>query len=133
MLHITGIDEDDLTESEAMLPYAAGEIEIHFNSVQSDDMPTTSVSKIKRCTKVKWSKKKASFLSSPVSKEADTLKDLERKLLEKSPNEIFELFFNEEMLNLLIDQSVLYARQKKHARIYLYNFGNEIIYRLPTV
>ena len=73
----------------------------------SDDMPTTSVPKIKCCTKAKWSKKKASFLSSPVIKEADTLEDLERKLLGKSPNEIFELFFDEEMLNLLIDQSVL--------------------------
>ena len=61
-------------------------------------MPTTSVPKIKRCTKVKWSKKKASFSSSPVSKE-DTLEYLERKLLGKSPNEIFELFFDEEMLN----------------------------------
>ena len=90
-----GMHEDDLTESEAMLPDAAGEIEIHFNSVQSDDMPTTSVPKIKSCTKVKWSKKKASFLSSPVSKEADTLEDLERKLLGQSPNEIFELFFDE--------------------------------------
>ena len=56
-----GMDEDYLTESEAMLPNAAGEIEIHFNSVQSDDTPTTSVRKIKRCTKVKWSKKKVSF------------------------------------------------------------------------
>ena len=94
---------------------AAGENEIHLNPVQSDDMPTTSVPQIKRCTKAKWSKKKASVISSPVSKEVDTLEDLERKLLGKSPNEIFELFFDEEMLNLLIDQSVLYARQKnKH-------------------
>ena len=55
------MDEDDLTESEAMLPDAAGEIEIHFSPIQSDDMPTTSVPKIKRCMKVKWSKKKAFF------------------------------------------------------------------------
>ena len=48
---------------------------------------------------MKWNKKKASFLSSPVSKEADTLEDLERKLLGKSPNEIFALFFDKEMLN----------------------------------
>ena len=75
-------------------------------------MPTTLVPKIKRCTKVKWTKKKASFLSSPISKEANTLKGLEKKLLGKSPNEIFKLFFNEEMLNLLIDQSILYARKK---------------------
>ena len=68
-----GMDEDDLTKSEAMVPDAAEEVEIHFNPVQSDDMPTNSVSKIKRSTKVKWSKKKASFLSSLVSKEADTL------------------------------------------------------------
>ena len=73
-------------------------------------MPTTSVPKIKRSTKVKWSKKKASFLSFPISKGADTLEDLKRKLLRKSPNKRFELFFDEEMLNLLIDQSVLYAR-----------------------
>ena len=59
--NIEGMDEDDLTESEAMLPDAAGEIEIHFNPVQSDDIPTTLVPKVKRCTKVKWSKKKASF------------------------------------------------------------------------
>ena len=107
-----GMDEDDLTESEAMLPDATGEIKIHFNPVESDDMPTTSVPKLKRCTKLKWSKKKAFFLYFPVSKEADTLEDLERKLLGKSSNEIFELFFDEEMLNLLIDQSVLYASQK---------------------
>ena len=106
------MDEDNLTGSEAMLPDAAAEIKIHFNPVQSDDMPTTSVPKIKRCMKVKWSKKKASFLSSPVSKEADTLEDLERKLLEKSTNKIFEQCFDDEMLNLLIDPSVLYARQK---------------------
>ena len=87
------MDEDDLTESEALLPDTAGEIEIYFNPVQSDDMPTTLVPKIKRCTKVKWSKKKASFLSSPVSKEADALKDLERKLLGKSPNEILNYFW----------------------------------------
>ena len=68
-----GMDEDDFTKSEAMLPDAAGEIEIHFNLVQSDDMPTTSVPKIKRSTKVKWSKKKASFLPSLVTQEADTL------------------------------------------------------------
>ena len=70
-----GMDEDDLTKSEAILPDAAGKFEIHFNSVQSDDMPTTSVPKIKRSTKVKWSKKKASFLFYLVSKEADTLED----------------------------------------------------------
>ena len=45
-----GMDEDDLTESEVMVPDATGKIEIHFNPVQSDDMPTTSVPKIKRCT-----------------------------------------------------------------------------------
>ena len=56
-----GMDEGDLTKSEAMLLDAAGEIKIHFNPVQSDDMPTTSVPKIKRSTKVKWSKKKAFF------------------------------------------------------------------------
>ena len=56
-----GMDEDDLTESKSMLPDAAGEIEIHFNPVQSDDVPTNSVPKIKRCTKVKWSTKKAFF------------------------------------------------------------------------
>ena len=56
-----GMDKNDLTESEAMLPNAAGEIKIYFNPVQSDDMPTTSVSKIQRTTKVKWSKKKTSF------------------------------------------------------------------------
>ena len=95
-----GMDEDNLIESEAMLPDAAGEIEIHLKPVQSDDVATTSVPKIKRSTKVKWSTKKASFLSSPISKEADTLEDLERKLLGKSPNEIFELFFDEETLNL---------------------------------
>ena len=44
------IDEDDMTKSKAILPDAAGKIEIHFNSVQSDDMPTTSVPKIKRST-----------------------------------------------------------------------------------
>ena len=104
-----GMDKDDLEESKAMLPDAVGEIEIYFNLVQSDYMPTTSVPKIKR-TKVKWSKKKASLLSFPVSKGADTLEDLERKLLRKSPNKRFELFFDEEMLNLLIDQSVLNAR-----------------------
>ena len=59
-----GMDEDDLTESEAMLPDAAGEIEIHFNPIQSDNMPTTSVPKIKRSMKVKWSKKKAFFIFS---------------------------------------------------------------------
>ena len=58
------MNKDDMTESEAMLPDAAGEIEIHFNPVQSDDMPMISVLKIKRSTKVKWSKKKAFFLSS---------------------------------------------------------------------
>ena len=42
------MDEDYLTGSEAMLPDAAGEIEIHFNPIQSDDIPTTSVPKIKR-------------------------------------------------------------------------------------
>ena len=97
------MDEDDLTGSKAMLADAAGELEIHFNPVHSDDMPTTSVPKIKRCMNVKWRKKKAFFLSSPLSKEADMLEDLERKLLGKSPNEIFKLFFDEEMLNLLID------------------------------
>ena len=45
-----GIDEDNIIESEAILPDAAGEIETHFNSVQSDDMPTTSVPKRKRST-----------------------------------------------------------------------------------
>ena len=95
-------DKDDLAESKAMLPDAVGEIEIYFNLVQSDYMPTTSVPKIKR-TKVKWSKKKAFLLSFPVSKEADTLEDLERKLLRKSLNKKFELFFDKEMLNLLID------------------------------
>ena len=49
-----GMDEDNLTKSEAMLPDAAGEIEIHFNPVQSDDMPMTSVPKITHSTKVKW-------------------------------------------------------------------------------
>ena len=39
------MNRDDLTESEAMLPDAVGEIEIHFNSLQSDDMPMTSVRK----------------------------------------------------------------------------------------
>ena len=63
------MDEEDLTESEAMLSDMAGEIEIHFNPLQSDDMPMTSIPKTKRCTKVKWSKKKASFLSSPIRKE----------------------------------------------------------------
>ena len=96
------MDKDDLAESKAMLPDAVGEIEIYFNLVQSDYMPTTSVPKIKR-TKVKWSKKKASLLSFPVSKGADTLEDLERKLLRKSLNKKFELFFDKEMLNLLID------------------------------
>ena len=33
------MDKDDLAESKAMLPDAAGEIEIHFNLVQSDYMP----------------------------------------------------------------------------------------------
>ena len=47
------MDEDNLTGSEAMLPDAAGEIEIYFNPVQNDDMPTTSFPKIKRFTKVK--------------------------------------------------------------------------------
>ena len=47
------MNEDDMTGSEAMLPNAAGEIEIHFTPVQNYDMPTTSVPKIKRCTKVK--------------------------------------------------------------------------------
>ena len=98
-----GMDEDNLTESEAMLPDATGEIEIYFNPVKSDDIPTTSVPKIKSCPKVKWSTKKASFLSLPSSKDADTLEDLERKLLGKSPNKIFELFFGEKMLNLLIN------------------------------
>ena len=42
------MDEDDLTKSEAMVSDAAGEIEIHFNPVQSDDMPTASVPKITR-------------------------------------------------------------------------------------
>ena len=96
------MDKDDLAESKAMLPDAVGEIEIYFNLVQSDYMPTTSVPKIKR-TKVNWSKKKASLLSFPVSKEADTLEDLKRKLLRKSLNKKFELFFDKEMLNLLID------------------------------
>ena len=59
-----GMDKDDLTGSEAMLPDAAGEIEIDFNPVQSDDMPTTSVLKIKRFTKAKWSKKTAFFIFS---------------------------------------------------------------------
>ena len=56
-----GMDEDDLTKSETMSPDTAEEIEIHFNPELSDDMPTTSVPKIKRSTKVKWNKKKASF------------------------------------------------------------------------
>ena len=43
-----GMDKDHMTE--AILPDAAGEIEIHFNSVQSDDMSITSVPKIKRST-----------------------------------------------------------------------------------
>ena len=105
-----GMDKDNLEENKTMLPDAVGEIKIFFNLVQSDYMPTTSVPKIKRSTKVKWSKKKASLLSFPVSKGADTLEDLERKLLRKSPNKRFVLFFDKEMLNLIIDQSVLYAR-----------------------
>ena len=76
-----GMDKDDLTVSKAMLADATEKIEIHFNPIQSDDMPTTSVPKIKRCTKVKWSKKKL-FLSSPVSKKAHTLEDLEKNYLE---------------------------------------------------
>ena len=98
-----------MTESEAILPDAAGEIEIHFNSVQNNDMPTTSVPKIKRSTI-----EKSFFFSFPVSKKADTLEDLERKLLGKSPNEIFELFFDKKTLNLLMIKA-FYTQEKKHA------------------
>ena len=86
------MDKDDLTVSEAMLPDATGKIEIHFNPVKSDDMPMTSVSKIKRSTKVKLSKKKASFSSSPVSKEADTLEDYKENYWESHQTKYFNYF-----------------------------------------
>ena len=37
------MDKDDLTESETMLPDAAGEIEMYFNPVQSDNMASAII------------------------------------------------------------------------------------------
>ena len=37
-----------MTENEAVLLVAAGEIEINFNLVESDEMPSTPVLQIKR-------------------------------------------------------------------------------------
>ena len=55
-------DEENLTENKAVFPDAAREIEIHFSPVESDEVPTTSVPKIKRSlSKVKMEQEKRFF------------------------------------------------------------------------
>lgn len=108
-----GMDEDDLIEDESMLPDAAGVIEVHHNAVESVDVPPqhTVARKKGKSSKPKWTTKKPIFSSSPVNKEKDKLEQLEEKVVHKSPSELFEMYFDEELLKLLIDQSVLYAKQ----------------------
>ena len=121
-----GLDENDLAENELSLPDAAGMIEVHqtisekiVDRPQSSSQPASKRSKSntksrraksKNSTK-RWSDKRPAFTSSPVSKEAEELEIMELELAGKSPTEIFEFLFDEEVFNLLVEQSILYAKQ----------------------
>ena len=122
-----GLDDNDLTENEMLLPDAAGLIEVHQTTgKKTGDSPQSSSQQAFRKSKFngtrpknaksknverKWSDKLPAFTSAPVNKETKELERIEIELAGKSPAEIFELIFDEEMLSLLMEQSILYARQ----------------------
>ena len=122
-----GLDDNDLTENEMLLPDAAELIEVHQTTgKKTGDSPQSSSQQAFRKSKFngtrpknaksknverKWSDKLPAFTSAPVNKETKELERIEIELAGKSPAEIFELIFDEEMLSLLMEQSILYARQ----------------------
>ena len=122
-----GLDDDDLTKNEMLLPDAARLIEVHQTSGEKTGDPLQSLSqqasrksksnstrpksaKSKNVER-KWSDKPPAFTSAPVSKESEEFERIEIALAGKSPAEIFELIFDEEVLSLLMEQSIFYARQ----------------------
>ena len=64
----------------------------------------------------KWSSNSQIFPSFPTNKECDIIDQLQVELHEKSPTDLCAKLFDNELLALLIDLNILYARQNTRHR-----------------
>jgi hypothetical protein len=112
-------NDDYLVDPSEYAPEAivdlTGTLEIHE---APDPVPVTLKS-------MRWKKKEASYTKIPNNIDAAQIESLQTALGSKSCVEIFELFFDAEVLNLLVTQTNLYAAQhNRHSPSTFQRCGN---------
>ncbi|KAK9727551.1 Transposase IS4 [Popillia japonica] len=120
-------DEEDINDTllieQQNIEDIAGTFEIHSTkesegseepSVVVTEPSTSRKGKAKQKTKQYvpcWSQTEPQYSSSPSSTEATRKEEISRLLGGKTPLEIFYLFFDEDILNLIVEFSIKYAKQ----------------------
>ena len=119
------VDEDELSPS-SLPTDVPGKLVVHFESDNSDEdlvgdalhKPTKrgrkSVDKTKKTCLRKW-KGTSSYKKVIESNEVISLSMSHPELASKTPIELFKLFFDDNIKNVITTESVRYARQKKQS------------------
>ncbi|KAF2885842.1 hypothetical protein ILUMI_20331 [Ignelater luminosus] len=85
------------------------------DSTSYETVPSTSTSKGRHNKKFKkscaphWERKQPNYTASPISEEFGDLQNIKEYVGGKSPLEVFLLYFDDEVLKLIVDLSMKYA------------------------
>lgn len=63
-------------------------------------------------TKVQWAKQKPEYSSQPTNNEKHKVSELVQRLIAESETELFEEFFDDEIVQYIVDESIKYAKQQ---------------------
>lgn len=111
------IDDNVMNDNGAIDVDIAGTVELEYESEDESENdkiaePTTKRYKsINEFNVPKWTRRISSFDKTPVDVEEERVRNVVEKLSGKSPIELFNLFFDDEMLHLIIEQTNIYASQ----------------------
>lgn len=111
------IDDNVMDENVPLDVEIAGTVELQYGSgdeSENDAIEEPSAKQKKPITAAKipkWTKNPLSFDRTPVNIEEDCVRDVVEKLSGKSPIELFYLFFDDEMLDMIVEQTNIYASQ----------------------
>lgn len=105
-------DECILNNDSDVLPNdTAGEVELHTKK-KFDQPEISNKAKKRKLEELRWSKKEPTDRPQPVNDEEISIQKIRDLIENNSSAEIFNIFFDSDVLSLLIEQTNLYAQQK---------------------
>lgn len=104
--------DDDCRDPTFILPDVPGSVELH--RIDSEEILTEPKVKRKKISNLSWTKCEPNFSKFASTDDGANLrmKSMKDNLIGKSPVQIFELFFDEDLIDKICKQSVIYSTQK---------------------